>query len=87
MCLNPYCIGTCSRSLVENHSETFPWIVLILIVLEHALGVVADAKGKEKESLNPYCIGTCSRSLLQTTKEKTICFRLNPYCIGTCSRR
>ncbi len=36
--LNPYCNGTCSRSLPEVKTNNRNGIVLILIVTEHALG-------------------------------------------------
>ena len=37
--------------------------VLILIVMEHALGVLVHKESAMvQHSLNPYCNGTCSRS-------------------------
>ena len=37
-CLNPYCNGTCSRSFDMNTLVKRYSVVLILIVMEHALG-------------------------------------------------
>ena len=36
--LNPYCNGTCSRSTAAQAQQALTQAVLILIVMEHALG-------------------------------------------------
>ena len=46
--LNPYCNGTCSRSTVNTFVTVLNSFVLILIVMEHALGVFKPAKVKKE---------------------------------------
>ena len=47
---------TAYYSLIRNCAG-----VLILIVVEHALGGANDLRKELKKRLNPYCGGTCSR--------------------------
>ena len=77
-----HALGVSPFSLVRT---TQP--VLILIVMEHALGegntnIISMPVG----GLNPYCNGTCSRRCQKLTWQMKN-FGLNPYCNGTCSRR
>ncbi len=45
---------------IKIAGKTVRYLVLILIVLEDALGVVQDALTKSFLRLNPYCVGGCS---------------------------
>ena len=63
MSLNPYSIGICSRRVLESYQEAMGTLVLILILMEYALG--GDWEWKKEETLpclNPYSNGICSRS-------------------------
>ena len=50
---------------IKNSWSFFDFCVLILIVMEHALGAKdVDSIDVVAKGLNPYCNGTCSRSFL-----------------------
>ena len=62
MSLNPYCNGICSRSSRQYTLSESERDVLILIVMEYALGVPQLYVASDLiTSLNPYCNGICSR--------------------------
>ena len=68
-------------------TSVFDNVVLILIVLEDALGGQGSLCYRPTvQGLNPYCVGRCSwrpRTSIQDVKVR----RLNPYCVGRCSWR
>ena len=62
-CLNPCSNGTYSRS-VENLRKNATRPVLILVLMEHTLGVLTETRSINQCGLNPCSNGTYSRSLL-----------------------
>ena len=87
-CLNPYFNGTCSKSYSAMFTTDDYFLVLILILMEHAQrGFKKRNKTNEKTCLNPYFNGTCSKRHLQTILMSYHESSLNPYFNGTCSKR
>ena len=86
--LNPYCNGTCSRSVVIMCTDGKELAVLILIVMEHALGERQILIGYQNPSyvliliVMEHALGGSTQKTLQKCT-----LGLNPYCNGTCSRR
>ena len=73
--------------LMAQRSAKMLSLVLILVVMEYALGEQNQQpfKYNTHECLNPCCDGICSRSP-STSKQGEILRRLNPCCDGICSR-
>ena len=61
LCLNPYFSGSCSWRILKL-TIVYCWNVLILILVEVALGVRKNVSGviKLSNGLNPYFSGSCS---------------------------
>ena len=84
--LNPYCNGTCSRRIWKAQIRYMCQWVLILIVMEHALGegetnIISMPAGVLILIVMEHALGahTISTSV-------SLWYLLNPYCNGTCSR-
>ena len=62
-CLNPYCSGQWSRTILVFHLGLIVVSVLILIVVDNGLVQTIHLTGEvEIVGLNPYCSGQWSRT-------------------------